>query len=95
MHNLASAMGVVALPVAAMLISVSIGGNPEWSSVRRYLLVLANRTWISVILFVAAFVLLIATFIHVNGGLPTQAPPALPHGVVGLVGWANRLLVVV
>jgi hypothetical protein len=95
MHNLAGAMGIVGLPVAAMLITVSIGRNPEWSPVRRYLLVLANLTWTSVILFVAAFVLLIATFIQVNGALPAQAPPALPHGVIGLVGWANRLLVVV
>jgi hypothetical protein len=30
-----------------------------------------------------------------SGSLPAQAPPALPHGVIGVVGWANRLLVVV
>jgi hypothetical protein len=95
MHNLAGALGIIGLPVAAMLISPSLGRNLEWSHARPHLLALANLTWISVVLFVATFVLLTVTFIHVNGGLPAQAPPKLPHGVIGLVGWANRLLVIV
>jgi uncharacterized protein DUF998 len=95
MHDLAGALGILGLPVAAMLVTRSLGRNPGWARVRRPLLVLANLTWISVILFAAAFVLLTATFIQVDGSLPAQAPQALPHGVIGLVGWANRLLVVV
>jgi hypothetical protein len=95
MHNLAGAMGILGLPVAALLITRSLGRNPAWSPVRRLLVVLANLTWISVVLFAAAFVLLTATFIQVDGSLPAQAPQALPHGVIGVVGWANRLLVVV
>jgi hypothetical protein len=43
----------------------------------------------------ASFILLIVTMLHVNGSLPAQAPPSLPHGVIGVVGWTNRLLVVV
>jgi len=40
-------------------------------------------------------VLIIATFSQVTGGrLPTHAPKVLPPGVIGLVGWANRRLVV-
>ena len=95
MHNLAGTMGILGLPVAAVLVSVSLGRNPLWSPVRRRLLVMAHLTWISVIVWLASFVLLVATFIHANGSLPAQAPPALPHGVIGVVGWANRLLVVV
>ncbi len=35
-------------------------------------------------------------FTQVNGGqLPKQAPKVLPAGVLGLDGWANRLLVVI
>jgi hypothetical protein len=85
MHNIAGAMGIVGLPVAAVLVSRSLG--------QRRLLVLAHLTWISVIVWIASFVLLVVTMIHVNGSLPDQAPPSLPHGVIGLVGWANRLLV--
>jgi hypothetical protein len=95
LHNLAGALGIIGLPVAAILISVSLGGNPEWSPVKRRLLVMANLTWISVVLFAAAFVLLTVTFIQVNGGLPAQPPEVLPPGVIGLVGWANRFLVIV
>lgn len=95
MHNLAGTMGILGLPVAAVLVSVSLGRSPSWSPVHRRLLVLAHLTWISVIVWVASFVLLVATFIHTSGSLPGQAPPALPHGVIGVVGWANRLLVVV
>jgi hypothetical membrane protein len=95
MHNLAGAMGMLGLPVAAMLVSISVVRNPEWPSVRPYLLMAANLTWISLVLFAGAFVLLMVTFINATGGLPAQAPPALPHGVIGVVGWANRFLVVV
>jgi Protein of unknown function (DUF998) len=95
MHNLAGAMGILGLPFAAVLVSVSLGRNPSWSPLRRRLLMMAHLTWISVIVWVVSFVLLITTFVHVNGSLPAQAPPALPHGVIGVVGWANRLLVVI
>jgi Protein of unknown function (DUF998) len=95
MHNLAGAMGILGLPVAAILITASLGRNPEWSQAKRVLLVLANLTWISVVLLVAAFALMTASFVHVYGSLPAQAPPTLPAGVIGLVGWADRLLVVV
>jgi hypothetical protein len=94
MHNLAGAMGILGLPVGAVLVSVSLGRNPSWSS-GRLLLALAHLTWIIVVVLVASFVLLVATFLEVNGSLPSQAPPALPHGVIGVVGWADRLLVVV
>ena len=86
-HNLAGMLGLISLPVAAVLISPSLG--------HLRLRVLAHLTWISVVLWIASFVLLIVTMLHVNGSLPAQAPPALPHGVIGVVGWTNRLVVVV
>jgi Protein of unknown function (DUF998) len=95
MHNLAGALGILGLPVAALLLSSSLRRDPEWSCARRILLVLANLTWASVVLLVAAFVVMTATFLYAYGSLPAQAPRALPPGVIGLVGWADRLLVVV
>lgn len=86
-HNLAGTLGLIGLPVAAVLISRSLG--------QLSLKVLAHLTWISLVLWLASFVLLIVTMLHVNGSLPAQAPPSLPHGVIGVVGWTNRLLVVV
>jgi hypothetical protein len=95
MHNLAGALGILGMPVAALLVTVSLGRNPDWAPVRRRLLLLAHLTWIARILLVATFVLLVWSFMATYGSLPSQAPPALPHGVIGLVGWADRLLVVV
>jgi hypothetical protein len=93
LHSLAGALGIAGLPIAAMLISVSLGRTERWSPARRALLWTANLTWVSVVLLGATFVLLVFTFSQL-GPLPTQAPKVLPHGVIGLVGWANRLLVV-
>jgi hypothetical protein len=94
MHGVAGALGILGLPVAAMLISVSLGRSEQWSQARQTLLWTANLTWISVVLLAATFVLLVVTFSLVAGGPPAQAPRVLPHGVIGLVGWANRLIVV-
>lgn len=94
MHNLAGALGILGMPVAALLVTVSVGRHPDWAPVRRRLLVLAHLIWISRILLVGTFVLLVSSFMATYGSLPNQAPASLPHGVIGLVGWADRLLVV-
>jgi hypothetical protein len=94
LHSLAGALGILGLPIAAMLISVKLGRVEPWSVARRPLLLTANLTWVSVAVLAGTFVVLIATFSQVSGGLPAQAPKVLPPGVIGMVGWANRLLVV-
>lgn len=93
MHNVAGALGILGLPVAAMLVTVSLGRNTDWVPVQRRLLVFAHLTWISRVLLVVTFVLLVSSFMATYGSLPSQAPATLPHGVIGLVGWADRLLV--
>jgi hypothetical protein len=60
---------------------------------RKSILVAANLTWISAVLWVASFVLMIATFLHALGGLPANAPEELPAGVISVVGCTNRLMV--
>ncbi len=95
LHNLAGALGILGLPVAAMLISVKLCHTVRWCRAKRTLLWTANLTWVSVVLLVAMLALLMVTFNQVEGTLPTQAPEVLPPGVIGLVGWANRFLVVV
>jgi hypothetical protein len=94
LHGLAGVLGVGGLPIAAMLISVSLSRTESWASARRSLLWTANLTWVSVVLLAATFVVMIVTFSQTPGGLPSHPPKALPTGVIGLVGWANRLLVV-
>lgn len=94
LHGLAGVLGVGGLPIAAMLISVGLSRTTAWAPAKRSLLWTANLTWVSVVLLVASFVLLVVTFSRVPGGLPAHPPKVLPRGVIGLVGWANRVLVV-
>jgi hypothetical protein len=57
---------------------------------------LAHLAWICVVLQVAAFALMIGTFIQSGVKVdPSAKITTLPHGVIGLVGWPNRLLVLV
>jgi hypothetical membrane protein len=96
LHGLAAMIGIGSLPVAAMLISVSLGRTEGWSAGKKMLLWTANLTWISVLLMAATFAILIVTYTQAGGDM-TAAPEVtgLPSGVIALVGWANRLLILV
>jgi hypothetical protein len=95
LHGLSAMIGIGSLPVAAMLISLSLRRTEHWSGARNALLWTANLTWISVLLMAAAFVLLIVTYTQTGGDMTGGAVTELPSGVIALVGWANRLLIVV
>jgi hypothetical membrane protein len=94
LHSLAAAIGILSLPVAAMLISTSLARTLTWSAARKMLLWTANLTWVSVLLMVATFILLIVTYNQAGGDMTSQVA-VLPSGVITVVGWANRLLIVV
>ena len=95
LHGLASMIGISSLPVAAMLISVSLSRTQEWSAAKKTLLWTANLTWVSVLLMAVTFAILISTFMQAGGDTTAGiAPTVLPPGVIGLVGWANRLLII-
>jgi len=93
LHELAGVVGIVALPIGAVLISRTLAREPGWSSAGRQLRWTAHLTWIGVVLFVASFPLMMATFVLAVGALPPAPPRELPHGVVAIVGWTDRLLV--
>lgn len=96
LHGLAAIIGIGSLPVAAMLISVSLGRTERWSAAKKVLLWTANLTWVSVLLMAATFAILIVTYTQAGGDLTAGTEvTVLPSGVIALVGWANRLLIVV
>ena len=79
LHGLAAMIGMPSLPIAAVLISVSLGRNSSWTSARRLLIWTAILTWVSLILM--------------NVGIFTgfsQTGEALPGA---WFGWANRFLI--
>ena len=95
LHGLASLIGIGSLPIAALLISTSLGRMDDWSAAKKSLLVTANLTWISVLLMGITFALLISTFTQAGGDMTsTEVPTTLPDGVIAWVGWANRFLIV-
>jgi hypothetical protein len=93
LHDLAGVVGILCLPLAATLISPNLARTAGSIGARKLILVAANLTWISVVLWVVSFVLMIATFLLVVGGLPSTPPAQLPAGVIAVVGWTNRLMV--
>jgi Protein of unknown function (DUF998) len=93
-HGIAGLLGVVGFPVAALLLSVSLGRNETWHGATRGLLWIANLSWVSVLLLVVTLAILTMQFAKANGGvLPQHAPKFLPPGVLPLDGWADRLVV--
>jgi len=93
-HSIAGVLGVGGFPIAALLLSVSLGRTQAWRGAKKPLLWIANLSWISVVLLGATLVLMTVQFAQANGGqLPQHAPAQLPAGVLGLDGWADRLFV--
>lgn len=93
LHELAGIVGIVCLPIGAVLATNTLVRTEPWSDARKPLLWMANLTWIGVLLWMASFVLMVVTFLHVLGTLPTSVPNEVPPGAIALVGWTNRLLV--
>ncbi len=95
LHSLAAFIGIGSLPIAALLISTSLGRTQAWSAAKKPLLWSAHLTWISVVLMVATFALLISTFMQSGAEMPADSTTVttLPDGVIALVGWANRFLI--
>jgi len=92
LHELAGVLGIVGLPVGAMLLSPALTSRPPLARARKALLVAANLSWLTIVLWIASFVPMIVTFQQVLGSLPTTPPAELPAGVIALVGWTNRLM---
>ena len=94
LHEPAGVVGILCLPVAAVLISPGLAQTPVSAGGRKLALFAANLTWVTIVLWLASFVLMIATFLHALGGLPSTPPQELPAGVIAVVGWTNRMMVV-
>jgi hypothetical protein len=93
-HGIAGLLGVIGFPIAALLLSVALGHNENWGTLRKALLWIANLSWISVALLAGTMAIMMMQLSQANGGhLPQHAPKSLPPGVLALDGWADRLIV--
>jgi hypothetical protein len=93
LHDVAGALGILGLPIAAVLISLSLSRNQAWSDAKKVLVWTAHFTWISLVLLAASLALMTITYLQAGGKLVANVI-TLPPGTIALVGWTNRLLVV-
>jgi hypothetical membrane protein len=80
LHGLAALLGVPTLPLAALLISRGVGRTDT------ALLWTAHLTWVSLVALIASLVVMMAGY--------TQAGNQMTPEVIAVVGYVNRLLVV-
>lgn len=91
LHGPAAMIGVPALCVAAILVTVALARQPDVSAPPVWS---AHLPWITFAMMIGAFVLFFSSLKAAGIDLSGQSEPLreLPEGVIGYVGWANRLL---
>lgn len=94
LHGLTAMIGVPSLPIAAMIISVHLSRTQPWGYARKKLLLVANLTWIALVLFAITMIILMITYSQAGGDLSGEPVSTLPDGVLAINGWANRLWII-
>jgi Protein of unknown function (DUF998) len=95
LHGLSFSIGVPFLPIGALLISYHLIKKTEWQNHSTSLLLSSHSIWISLILMAVSTFLLFSSIKAAGIVYGPDSPPLaeLPTGVIGINGWANRLLV--
>lgn len=95
LHGLSFGIGVPFLPVGALLITYHLVKKTEWQSHSTSLLLSSHSTWVSLAAMAASMFILFSTLKTAGIVYGPDSPPftELPEGVIGINGWANRLLV--
>jgi hypothetical protein len=95
LHGLSFGIGVPFLPIGALIITYHLLKNPDWQNNSTTLLLSSHSIWISVLLMAGSMFLLFSGLKSAGIVYGPDAPPLteLPKNVIGISGWANRLLV--
>ena len=96
LHGLAFGIGIPFLPIGALVITYHLIQKTEWQNHSTSLLLSSHSIWISVVLMAVTMFLLFSSLKSAGIAFGPDSPPLaeLPKGVIGVNGWANRLLVV-
>ncbi|MFI5153107.1 MAG: DUF998 domain-containing protein [Chitinophagales bacterium] len=96
LHGFAFLLGVPSVPIGALLVSYHLVSKDNWKKYKSRILFSAHSTWISLVFMAITMVLMISGF--QKAGIPmgpdAEPPKTLPDGVIGLNGYANRILVI-
>lgn len=95
LHGLSFGIGVPFLPIGALIITYHLLKNPDWQNNSFALLLSSHSIWISLLLMAGSMLLLFSGLKSAGIVYGPDAPPLteLPESVIGISGWANRLLV--
>jgi len=95
LHGLSFGIGVPFLPIGALLISYHLVKKTEWQNYSTSLLFSSHAIWISLVFMGVSMFLLFSSLKATGIVYGPDSPPftELPKGVIGINGWANRLLV--
>lgn len=95
LHGLSFGIGVPFMPIGALIVTYHLLKKPEWQSHSTTLLFSSHAIWISVIFMAVSMFLLFSSLKATGIVYGPDSPPlsTLPKGVIGISGWANRLLV--
>ena len=95
LHGLAFGIGIPFLPIGSLLISYHLIKKSGWQNHSTLLLISSHSIWISLLFMALSMFLLFSTLKTTGIVYGPDSPPLaeLPEGVIGINGWANRLLV--
>ena len=95
LHGLSFAIGVPFLPIAALLITYHLLKKTDWQGYSATMQVSTHAVWISLVFMAISMFLLFSSLKSQGIVYGPDSPPLteLPGGVIGINGWANRLLV--
>jgi hypothetical protein len=96
-HGIAGLFGIPTIPFATLLISYYLSKKHEWFSFAKLIKLLAHLTWITLVLMVVTMVVMMTGFQNAGIDMGPDSPPPthVPDGVIALVGYVNRLLILV
>jgi hypothetical protein len=91
LHGPAAMIGIPSLCLAAVLLTMAMSRHPGIQAPPAWSM---HLPWVSFVLMLAAFGLFVSSLSAAGVDMSKQSGPlaALPAGVSGYVGWANRLL---
>ncbi len=97
LHGLSFTLGVPTFPIGALLIAYNLSNQNSWFPYKNELLISAHSVWVSLVLMAVSMGLFFAGL--KKAGIPfgpnREPLTEIPKSVIGINGFANRLLVLV
>ncbi len=97
LHGLSFALGVPTFPIGALIIVYHLSNQNSWLPHKNELLISAHGVWISLVIMIVSMGLFFSGLKKAGVPFgPNQDPlTEIPKSVIGINGFANRLLVLV